>query len=143
MTVAWSEVKKGAIGEGQPCIKVGATCRSKPAYYGQVVIHISASIAHWMQVRPGDRVSLEVGTLADAGWVRIGRGEDHLASGHGHEGALRVRISSRRFGVAEHHKPVVVKHRLVTSGKKQYAIFMLPQWAREGGNGGARDQDDE
>ena len=141
--MAWSEIKKGAIGEGQPCIKVGATRRSKPAHYGQIVIHISASIAHWMRLRPGDRISLEVGTLADAGWVRIGYGDDHLASGHGHEGALRIRISSRRFGVADHHKPVIVKHRLVASGGKHYAIFMLPQWAREGDESGSSNQNCE
>jgi hypothetical protein len=139
--MAWSEIKKGAIGEGQPCVKVGATRRSQPAHYGQMVIHLSASISSFIRVRPGERVCLEVGTLADEGWVRIAKGDDHLASGHGHEGSLRVRVSSRRFGVTGHHKPVVVKHRLVTSGGDHWVVFMLPQWAREGDNGGARDQD--
>jgi len=135
--MSWSSVNKGEIGEGPPCVKVGSTRRSKPAIHAQMIIHLSASVVRTIRIRPGDRIHLEVGTLADEGWLRISAGDQQKTIGHGHDGSVRIRFSGRRFKVEGSNKPEDVKYQFNTKNDKTYVTFMLPAWARGGGNGGS------
>lgn len=140
--MSWSSVDKGQIGEGPPCVKVGSTRRSKPAIYGQMIVHLSASVVRSIRIRPGDRIHLEVGTLADEGWLRISAGTQQKTIGHGHDGSVRVRFSGRRFGVEGSHKPEDVKYQIHTAKGTTYVMFMLPAWARRS-NGGSQSKNEE
>jgi hypothetical protein len=135
--MAWSQIQKGQIGEGAPCVRVGSTKRSKPAVYGQMIVHLSASVVRSIGIKPGDRIHLEVGTLADAGWMRISAGDQQKTIAHGHDGSARVRFSGRRFGVIGSHKPEDVKYQVGEKNGRWYVNFMLPKWAREETNGGS------
>ena len=136
--MSWKPIKRNAIGEGVPSVKVGASVRSPKSHYAQMVLHISATLARHIQVRSGDRIELQIGTLGDAGWMKIAKGQEQRARAHGHEGAIQVRFSGRRLGVEESHSRETVKYKTGTNSRP-YLLFMLPKWARtKGGVDGAR-----
>jgi hypothetical protein len=95
-----------------------------------MVVNISATLARFIKVRPGDRIELEIGNLADTGWMRISRGNQQKATRHGHAGSIRVRFSGRRLGVKSGYRPTNVKYKTGSNKGKPYVIFMLPRWAR-------------
>jgi hypothetical protein len=95
-----------------------------------MVVNISATLARFIGVRPGDRIELEIGTLADVGWMRIAKGNQQKATRHGHAGSVRVRFSGRRLGVKSGYRPTNVRFKTGRNNGKSYLIFMLPRWAR-------------
>lgn len=136
--MTWKPIKKNAIGEGVPCVKISSATRGPRSKYSQIVLHISATLARHIQVRSGDRIELEIGNLADAGWMRISKGNEQRARSHGHEGAVQVRFSGRRLGVEKAHRREFAKYK-TGRNSRPYLIFMLPKWARtEGGVDGAQ-----
>jgi hypothetical protein len=130
--MAWRSIERNAIGEGTPFVTVGSTSRYGRATHAQMVVNISATLARFIRVRPGDRIELEIGTLADDGWMRVSKGKQQKATRHGHKGSIRVRFSGRRLGVTCGYTPQTVKHKTGTRKGKTYIIFMLPSWAHPG-----------
>ena len=128
--MAWQSIQRNTIGEGTPFVTVGSTSRYGRATHAQMVVNISATLARHIGVNPGDRIELEIGTLADIGWMRISKGKEQKATGHGHAGSIRIRFSGRRLGVTDGYTPTNVKYKTGRNGEKPYLIFMLPAWAR-------------
>jgi len=136
--MSWKPIKRNAIGEGTPNVKIASVLRCKETHYSQIVLRISATLARHIQVRPGDRIELQIGALADSGWMRISKGDEQKAREHGHEGSIQVRFSGRRLGVTEAHKSENTKFK-TGRNSRPHLDFMLPKWARvEGGENGAR-----
>lgn len=128
--MSWQSIQRNEIGEGQPFVTVGATSRYGRATHAQMVVNISATLARYINVRPGDRIELEIGKLADNGWMRISKGKQQKATRHGHAGSIRVRFSGRRLGVKSGYRPTTVKFKTGTNRGKPYVVFLLPGWAR-------------
>ena len=124
--MSWKPIIKNAIGEGIPYVGLSAQSRAGRASHSQMVLRLSASLAHLIRVRPGDRVLLEIGTLADDGWMKISKGKEQRATNHGHKGSIQVRFSGRRLGVTETHG---LDHMKYKKGDGS-VVFLLPGWAR-------------
>lgn len=143
--MSWQSIHKNEIGEGVPAVTVGAAARSGRATHAQMVVNISATLARFIGVRPGEKIELEIGKLADAGWMRIAKGNQQTAQRHGHEGSIRIRFSGRRFGVIDTFKPEAVTYKTARLNGKAHLVFMLPKWARkeEFNNGSHRSRQEE
>jgi hypothetical protein len=125
--MSWKPIIKNEIGEGIPYVGLSAQGRSTGrASHSQMVLRLSASLAHLIQVQPGERVLLEIGTLADEGWMKVSKGKEQKATNHGHEGSIQVRFSGRRLGVTETHS---FEHMKYKKGNGS-VLFLLPAWAR-------------
>jgi hypothetical protein len=90
------------------------------------------TLARFIRVRPGDRVVLDIGTLADNGWMRISKGDEQKAGHHGHKGQITIKFSGRRLGVVGGHATEEVKYKISDTKGKPYLLFLLPKWARNG-----------
>ena len=133
--MSWQELERGKSGEGVPTISVGTSKRAGRSNYGQVVINISASLAALIQVKPSERIDIDIGKLADDGWMRISKGNQYKAASHGHGGSIRVRFSARKWGIAGSNKPKPMKHTIHRDEKtkKTYIVFMMPECFRQKG----------
>ena len=125
--MSWKPIIKNEIGEGVPYVGLSAQARAGRASHSQMVLRLSASLAHLIQVQPGERVLLEIGTLADDGWMKISKGAEQKATNHGHAGSIQVRFSGRRLNVIETHGFESMKYKKGDGA----VVFLLPAWARQ------------
>jgi hypothetical protein len=86
------------------------------------------TLAKIICVKPGDRVTLEIGTLADHGWMRLSKGNEQKAGHHGHRGQIVIKFSGRRLHVEGSHPVEEVKFRTHIVNGKGYLLFLLPKW---------------
>jgi hypothetical protein len=127
--MSWKPIIKNAIGEGTPRVRIAAYRRGPDVKHSQVTLHISVTLAKFIRVKAGDRIILEIGTLADAGWMRISKGDEQKVGSHGHDGQLVIKFSGRRLGVTGSHPTQEVKFKEIIGKGKPHLLFMLPSWA--------------
>lgn len=135
--MSWLEMKPGKQGEGEPHVAM-SSLRRKGRPYAQVSMRLSRSMAQHIGVSEGDRVSVDKGTLADDGWIRLRRSNEGLkVRHHGHEGSVLFRMNGRWFGVKNSNRNVWMKFKLGghLGPNARRVLVLLPAWAR-GGEGG-------
>ena len=128
--MSWKPIIRSEIGEGTPRVRMAAHRRSPSVKHSQITLHISVTLAKYIQVKPGDRIVLEIGVLADKGWMRISKGDEQKAGTHGHRGQLAIKFSGRRLNVTKSHSVEEVKFKQVNVKGKPCLLFMLPEWAK-------------
>ena len=128
--MSWKPIIRSEIGEGTPRVRIAAHRRGPSVKHSQITLHVSVTLAKFITVKPGDRVVLEIGVLADAGWMRISKGHEQKAGTHGHKGQLAIKFSGRRLNVTKSHSVEEIKFKTGNVKGKPYLLFMLPRWAR-------------
>lgn len=128
--MSWKPIIRSEIGEGAPHVRISASRRGPTIKHSQITLRISATLARYIQVKPGDRIVLEIGVLADAGWMRISKGNEQKAGTHGHKGQLAIKFSGRRLNVTGGHSVQEVKFKQVNVKGKPCLLFLLPDWAK-------------
>lgn len=128
--MSWKPIIRSEIGEGTPRVRIAAHRRSPTVKHSQITLHVSVTLAKFICVKPGDRVVLEIGTLADKGWMRISKGREQMAGTHGHKGQLAIKFSGRRLNVEGSHSVEEIKFKTGNVKGKPYLLFLLPKWAR-------------
>ena len=128
--MAWKPIIRSEIGEGTPRVRMCAHRRGPKIKHSQITLHVSVTLARFIRVKPGDRVVLDIGTLADDGWMRISKGNEQKAGHHGHRGQITIKFSGRRLNVIGGHPTQEVKFKISNTKGKPYLLFLLPAWAR-------------
>jgi hypothetical protein len=131
--LSWHTVTMNEGGEGDPYVRLGATSRDTRAGYCQMELQLSATFAHFLSVRAGDRVKLDTGALANEGWMRVSKGKNQKVCRHGHAGSIRIRFSGRWLCVKSAHRPEKMPYRVDRVDGVGHVHFQLPQWARKKG----------